>query len=87
LKYRQNGEAYPKYGGNISNVVCDAGANRHRREHPLPMSAAHKQQYTKTLLYSLLSTEETISRQMAYPGKNPLSRVCLFNCRKSGIAG
>ena len=60
-------------------MVCDAGANRHRREHPLPMSAAHKQQYTKTLLYSLLSTEETISRQMAYPGKNPLSRVCLFN--------
>lgn len=22
-----------------------------------------------------------------YPGKNPLSRVCLFNCRKSGTAG
>lgn len=55
-------------------MVCDAGANRHRREHPLPMSAAHKQRYTETLLYSLLSTEETISRQMAYPGKNPLSR-------------
>lgn len=54
-------------------MVCDAGANRHRREHPLPMSAAHKQRYTETLLYSLLSTEETISRQMAYPGKNPLS--------------
>ena len=52
MKYRQNGEAYPKYGGNISNVVCDAGANRHRREHPLPMSAADKQQYTETLLYS-----------------------------------
>ena len=50
-------------------MVCDAGANRHRREHPLPMSAAHKQQYTKTLLYSLLSTEETISRQKAYPGR------------------
>ena len=32
-------KAYPKYGGKISNVVCDAGANRHRREHPLPMSA------------------------------------------------
>ena len=62
-------------------MVCDAGANRHRREHPLPMSAADKQRYTETLLYSLLSTEETISRQMAYPGKNPLSRVCLFNCR------
>ena len=61
-------------------MVCDAGANRHRREHPLPMSAADKQRYTETLLYSLLSTEETISRQMAYPGKNPLSRVCLFNC-------
>ena len=60
-------------------MVCDAGANRHRREHPLPMSAADKQRYTETLLYSLLSTEETISRQMAYPGKNPLSRVCLFN--------
>ena len=59
-------------------MVCDAGANRHRREHPLPMSAAHKQRYTETLLYSLLSTEETISRQMAYPGKNPLSRVCLL---------
>lgn len=59
-------------------MVCDAGANRHRREHPLPMSAADKQRYTETLLYSLLSTEETISRQMAYPGKNPLSRVCLF---------
>lgn len=44
-------------------MVCDAGANRHRREHPLPMSAAHKQRYTETLLYSLLSTEETISRQ------------------------
>ena len=73
MKYRQNGEAYPKYGGKISNVVCDAGANRHRREHPLPMSADDKQRYTKTLLYSLLSTEETISRQMAYPGKNPLS--------------
>ena len=72
MKYRQNGEAYPKYGGKISNVVCDAGANRHRREHPLPMSAADKQRYTETLLYSLLSTEETISRQMAYPGKNPL---------------
>ena len=54
-------------------MVCDAGANRHRREHPLPMSADDKQRYTKTLLYSLLSTEETISRQMAYPGKNPLS--------------
>lgn len=24
---------------------------------------------------------------MAYPGKNPLSRVCLFNCRKSGKTG
>ena len=44
-------------------MVCDAGANRHRREHPLPMSAADKQRYTETLLYSLLSTEETISRQ------------------------
>ena len=65
-------------------MVCDAGANRHRREHPLSMSADDKQRYTETLLYSLLSTEETISRQMAYPGKNSLSRVCLFNCPKSG---
>ncbi len=24
---------------------------------------------------------------MAYPGKNPLSRVCLFNCSKSGMSG
>lgn len=45
-------------------MVCDAGANRHRREHPLPMSAADKQRYTETLLYSLLSTEETIFRQL-----------------------
>ena len=55
-----------------------AGANRHRREHLLPVSADDKQRYIETLLYSLLSTEETISRQMAYPGKNPLSRVCLL---------
>lgn len=47
MKYRQNGEAYPKYGGKISNVVCDAGANRHRREHPLSMSAADKQHILK----------------------------------------
>lgn len=39
MKHRQNGEAYPKYGGKISNVVCDAGAHRHRRKHPLSVSA------------------------------------------------
>jgi len=33
LKHRQNGEAYQKYGGKISNVVCDAGAHRYRRKH------------------------------------------------------
>lgn len=39
MKHRQNGEAYPEYGGKISNVVCDAGAHRHRRKHPLSVSA------------------------------------------------
>ena len=34
-----------------------------------------------------IPTEETISGRMAYPGKNPLSRVCLFNCSKSGMSG
>ena len=78
MKHRQNGEAYPKYGGKISNVVCDAGAHRHRRKHPLSVSAVNKQQCFRTLLYPILPTEETISGRMAYPGKNPLSRVCLF---------
>ena len=87
LKHRQNGEAYPKYGGKISNVVCDAGAHRHRRKHPLSVSAVNKQQCFRTLLYPILPTEETISGRMAYPGKNPLSRVCLFNCSKSGMSG
>ena len=87
MKHRQNGEAYPKYGGKISNVVCDAGAHRHRRKHPLSVSAVNKQQCLRTLLYPILPTEETISGRMAYPGKNPLSRVCLFNCSKSGMSG
>lgn len=39
MKHRQNGEAYPEYGGKISSVVCDAGAHRHRRKHPLSVSA------------------------------------------------
>ena len=81
MKYRQNGEAYPEYGGKISSVVCDAGAHRHRRKHPLSVSAVNKQQCLRTLLYPILPTEETISGRMAYPGKNSLSRVCLFNCR------
>lgn len=51
MKHRQNGEAYPKYGGKISNVVCDAGAHRHRRKHPLSVSAVNKQQCFRTLLY------------------------------------
>lgn len=67
-------------------MVCDAGAHRHRREHPLPVSAVNKQQCLRTLLYPILPTEETISGRMAYPGKNPLSRVCLFNCSKSGMS-
>lgn len=50
-------------------------------------SAVNKQQCLRTLLYPILPTEETISGRMAYPGKNPLSRVCLFNCRKSGKTG
>lgn len=78
LKHRQNGEAYPEYGGKISSVVCDAGAHRHRRKHPLSVSAVNKQQCLRTLLYPILPTEETISGRMAYPGKNPLSRVCFF---------
>ena len=78
MKHRQNGEAYQKYGGKISNVVCDAGAHRYRRKHPLSVSAVNKQQCLRTLLYPILPTEETISGRMAYPGKNPLSRVCLF---------
>lgn len=61
MKHRQNGEAYPKYGGKISNVVCDAGAHRHRRKHPLSVSAVNKQQCFRTLLYPILPTEETIS--------------------------
>ena len=72
MKHRQNGEAYPKYGGKISNVVCDAGAHRHRRKHPLSVSAVNKQQCLRTLFYPILPTEETISGRMAYPGKNPL---------------
>ena len=68
MKHRQNGEAYPKYGGKISNVVCDAGAHRHRRKHPLSVSAVNKQQCFRTLLYPILPTEETISGRMAYPG-------------------
>ena len=79
MKHRQNGEAYPEYGGKISSVVCDASAHRHRRKHPLSVSAVNKQQCLRTLLYPILPTEETISGRMAYPGKNPLSRVCLFN--------
>lgn len=59
-------------------MVCDAGAHRHRRKHPLSVSAVNKQQCLRTLLYPILPTEETISGRMAYPGKNPLSRVCLF---------
>lgn len=51
------------------------------------MSAVNKQQCFRTLLYPILPTEETISGRMAYPGKNPLSRVCLFNCPKSGMSG
>ena len=51
-------------------MVCDAGAHRHRREHPLPVSAVNKQQCLRTLLYPILPTEETISGRMAYPGKN-----------------
>lgn len=66
MKHRQNGEAYPKYGGKISNVVCDAGAHRHRRKHPLSVSAVNKQQCFRTLLYPILPTEETISGRMAY---------------------
>ena len=31
-------------------MVCDAGAHRHRREHPLPVSAVNKQQCLRTLL-------------------------------------
>ena len=65
-------------------MVCDAGAHRHRRKHPLPMSADYRQTHSRALFYPLLSTEKTISRPMAYSGKNPLSRICLFNCRKSG---
>ena len=61
MKHRQNGEAYPEYGGKISNVVCDAGAHRHRRKHPLSVSAVNKQQCLRTLLYPILPTEETIS--------------------------
>lgn len=61
LKHRQNGEAYPEYGGKISSVVCDAGAHRHRRKHPLSVSAVNKQQCLRTLLYPILPTEETIS--------------------------
>lgn len=57
------------------------------RKHPLSVSAVNKQQCLRTLLYPILPTEETISGRMAYPGKNPLSRVCLFNCRKSGKTG
>ncbi len=53
-------------------MVCDAGAHRHRRKHPLSMPAVNKQRHFRTLLYSILSTEEKISRRMAYPGKNPL---------------
>ena len=41
----------------------------------------------RCFIYPILPTEETISGRMAYPGKNPLSRVCLFNCRKSGKTG
>ena len=94
MKHRQNGEAYPKYGGKISNVVCDAGAHRHRRKHPLSVSAVNKQQCFRTLLYPILPTEETISGRMAYPGKNPLSRYvfliaqnleCLVNGLKKVI--
>ena len=65
-------------------MICDAGAHRHRRKHPLPMSADYRQTHSRALSYPLLSTEKTISRPMAYSGKNPLSRICLFNCRKSG---
>lgn len=53
MKHRQNGEAYPKYGGKISNVVCDAGAHRHRRKHPLSVSAVNKQQCLRTLFYPI----------------------------------
>lgn len=59
-------------------MVCDAGAHRHRRKHPLSVSAVNKQQCLRTLLYPILPTEETISGRMAYPGKNPLSRVCFL---------
>lgn len=59
-------------------MVCDASAHRHRRKHPLSVSAVNKQQCLRTLLYPILPTEETISGRMAYPGKNPLSRVFLI---------
>ena len=59
-------------------MVCDASAHRHRRKHPLSVSAVNKQQCLRTLLYPILPTEETISGRMAYPGKNSLSRVCLL---------
>lgn len=42
-------------------MVCDAGAHRHRRKHPLSVSAVNKQQCLRTLLYPILPTEETIS--------------------------
>lgn len=42
-------------------MVCDAGAHRHRRKHPLSVSAVNKLQCLRTLLYPILPTEETIS--------------------------
>ena len=48
-------------------MVCDASAHRHRRKHPLSVSAVNKQQCLRTLLYPILPTEETISGRMAYP--------------------
>ena len=70
--------------GTEENIRCQC--QRLIREHPLPVSAVNKQQCLRTLLYPILPTEETISGRMAYPGKNPLSRVCLFNCSKSGMS-
>ena len=52
-------------------MVCDASAHRHRRKHPLSVSAVNKQQCLRTLLYPILPTEETIwhiQERILFPG-------------------
>lgn len=65
MKHRQNGEAYQKYGGKISNVVCDAGAHRYRRKHPLSVSAVNIPYYQQKKRFQ---GEWHIQERILFPG-------------------